>query len=101
MDVNQTLNLNQTKQWARVNPGNLKERSGGVHAASRTGPNSRKKRAMQVVKIQGEQARYILELLSELGIPTIYSLRIALDEGQVKFKVNESTWTPGFGNLEH
>lgn len=56
---------------------------------------------MQVIKIQGEQARYVLELLSEVNTPMVYSLRIAIDGGQVKFKVNGSTWTPGFGNLEH
>jgi hypothetical protein len=30
----------------------------------------------------------------------IYRLRIAIDSEGVKFKVNEYTWTPGYGKVE-
>jgi hypothetical protein len=55
---------------------------------------------MKIVKLEGEQARYVVETLS-IDLASIYSLRIALDEGGVKFKVNEQTWSPAFGAEEN
>lgn len=40
-------------------------------------------------------------LLGSLGCRSdIYSLRIAIDDGGVKFKVNGGTWSPAFGKKE-
>jgi hypothetical protein len=55
---------------------------------------------MQIIKIDGESARSVIDSLSSLDLAGVYSLRVAFDEDSVKFKVNEGTWSPPYGAVD-
>lgn len=57
---------------------------------------------MDIRIANGEEAR---SALRSLGVPDdvadqVYRLRVAFDGEGFKFKVNEATWTPGYGGEE-
>lgn len=53
---------------------------------------------MDVYLITGNE---LAMLLGSAGCRAdIYSLRVAIDDGGVKFKLNGGTWSPAFGKLE-
>jgi hypothetical protein len=49
---------------------------------------------MIVYKIDGTELKMLLE---EIGFDEIHTLRVAVDGGGVKFKINQSTWSPPLG----
>lgn len=55
---------------------------------------------MQIVKIDGEAARSVIAGLVASDPNTVYSLRVAFDDGTVKFKINERVWSPPYGEAE-
>jgi hypothetical protein len=55
---------------------------------------------MQIIKIDGESARSVIDSLSSLDLAGVYSLRVAFDEDSVKFKVNEGAWSPPYGAVD-
>lgn len=56
---------------------------------------------MKIVKLDAGELRHVVALLGEAAEYTgAYSLRVGIDEDGVKFKVNEWTWSPGYGQVE-
>ena len=51
---------------------------------------------MDHIVIEGLELQGLLAALSMA--PTPHTLRVAFDEGGVKFKINQSMWSPALGN---
>jgi hypothetical protein len=51
---------------------------------------------MNVYKLDGDDLRMVFDALEA----SCYELRVAIDEGGVKFKVNNGTWSPALGSEE-
>lgn len=49
---------------------------------------------MDIIEIDGHA---LAMLLAELKRPGIHTLRVSVDEGGAKFKVNNGTWSPALG----
>lgn len=52
---------------------------------------------MNIVTLSADEAEYVLENLASIDRDRVYRLRFAIDNGQIKIKVNEDAWTQGFG----
>ena len=53
-----------------------------------------------VILINGAQLQVMQEMFARMGEADVYSLRVCIDEGGVKFKANNWTWTPPYGEVE-
>jgi hypothetical protein len=56
----------------------------------------------RIVILEGQELKHFLdymERITQAGTPAVYSLRVTVDGDQVKLKVNQATWTPGYGEL--
>ena len=53
---------------------------------------------MQIISIEGKDLEMVQRMLCEGTIVPAYRLRVAIEDGQAKFKVNEGTWTPPLGS---
>jgi hypothetical protein len=63
-------------------------------------PSDTEESTVQIVKIDGEAARSVIAGLVASDPNTVYSLRVAFDDGTVKFKINERVWSPPYGEAE-
>lgn len=54
----------------------------------------------EVYRVDGSEARAFLRSLGVQDVTRVHTVRVAVDGGQVKFKVNEYCWTPGYGSRE-
>lgn len=57
---------------------------------------------MDIVKLEGAALASVLDSFAAAlkDKDQIYSLRIALDAGGVKFKINERVWSPPYGTKQ-
>jgi len=50
-----------------------------------------------IVILEGADLHHLLALLGVPYVTDIYRLRVCVDEGGAKVKVNEGMWTPALG----
>ena len=57
---------------------------------------------MKIIQIEGSELKNLLENLKPENTRArmIYKLRVSVEGDNVKFKVNESTWSPPLGELD-
>lgn len=55
---------------------------------------------MKVIKIEGDQLQELIAALGALGHYRPYDLRVTIDEGGAKFKINNGVWSPALGKEE-
>jgi len=58
---------------------------------------------MDIITARGTELSDLLHVLRTIvaeHAEAVHTLRIAIDGDEVKFKVNEGIWSPGFGSRE-
>jgi hypothetical protein len=53
---------------------------------------------MKIVKV--EDTETIQMIARALNTPSIHTLRVSVNDGGVKFKINGGVWTPPLGKVE-
>lgn len=53
---------------------------------------------MKFITMEGSDLEMVQRMLCEGTLVPAYRLRVAIEGGQAKFKVNEGTWTPPLGS---
>lgn len=56
----------------------------------------------RIVIVKGDDLASLVDFMEAIttGRERAYQLRVTIDGDQVKLKVNGSTWTPGYGELD-
>lgn len=56
----------------------------------------------RIVIVKGDDLASLIDFMEAIttGRERAYQLRVTIDNDQVKLKVNGSTWTPGYGELD-